>query len=173
MRQAQQTFQHGHQRIAGTAQFSISSSGHYRLGQLQIPVAELVPGELVQDARGDIEAEVIQRFAVRFDGLVEFSEDPAVCQRQGHFAAVETAIISFSVHQHEAAGVPQLVTEVTVTFQTLHIPVDVAAGRGQRRQGETQGVGAVRLDAVRELLLGTFGDLLGQLRLHHVAGAFL
>ncbi len=124
-------------------------NGMIGCAQLQIPVAELVPGELVQNARGDIEAEVVQRFAVRFDGLVEFSEDPAIRQRQGHFATVEAAILIFGVHQYEAAGVPQLVTEVTVTFQTLHVPVDIATGRGQRCQGETQGVGAVRLDAVR------------------------
>ena len=42
--------------------------------------------EFVQNARGDIEAEVIQRFAVRFLMVwFEFSEDPAVRQRQGHF----------------------------------------------------------------------------------------
>ncbi len=36
-------------------------------------------GELVQNARGDIEAEAVQRVAVRFNGLVEFTpKDPAV-----------------------------------------------------------------------------------------------
>jgi valyl-tRNA synthetase len=57
--------------------------------------------------------------------------------------------------------------------RTGNIPVDVAAGRGQRRQGETQGVGAVRLDTVRELFLGALTDFFRQLRLHHVAGTFL
>ena len=172
VRQAQQTFQNGHQRVTGAAQLRLGTAVHYRLGQLQIPVAELVPGELVQNACGNIEAEAVQRFAVGFDGLVEFRQDPAVRQRQGHLAAVKAAILIFGIHQHKAAGVPQLVAEVTVTFQTLHIPVDIAAGRGQRRQGKAQGVGTVRLNAVRELLLGAFGDFFRQLRLHHVTGAF-
>lgn len=72
MRQAQQTFQNGDQRMAGAAQFRLGTPGHYRLGQLQIPVAELVPGEFIQNARGDIEAEAVQRVAVGFNGLVEF-----------------------------------------------------------------------------------------------------
>src|SRR5699024_5813674 len=148
MREAQQTFQYSHQRMASTAQFCFGATVHYRLGQLEIPVTELVPGELIQNACGDIEAEAVQRFAVRFDGLVELRQNPAVRQRQRHFAAVEAAILTFCVHQHKAAGVPQLVTEVTVTFQTLHIPVDVTTGRRQRRQGEAQRVSTVRLNAV-------------------------
>ena len=63
MRKAQQTFQNGNQRITRAAQFRFRTAVHDRLGQLQVPVAELVPGELVQDAGGDIEAVVIQRFA--------------------------------------------------------------------------------------------------------------
>ncbi|ENZ84188.1 hypothetical protein D088_330001 [Salmonella enterica subsp. houtenae serovar 16:z4,z32:-- str. RKS3027] len=172
MRQTQQTFQHGDQRVACAAQFRFRSTVHHRLGQLQIPVAELVPGEFIQNARGDIEAEAIQRVAIRFDSLVEFRQNPAVRQRQGHLAAVEAAILVFGIHQHKAAGVPQLVTEVTIAFQALHIPVDIATGRGQCRQGEAQGVGAVRLDAVRELFFGTLADFLRHLRLHHVAGTF-
>ncbi len=128
MRQAQQTFQNGDQGVARAAQFRFRSAIHYRFGQLQVPVTELVPGELVQDACRDIEAIAIQGLAERFGGLVEFSQDPAVCQRQGHFAAVKAAILIFGVHQHKAAGVPQLVTEVAITFQTFHVPVNVAAG---------------------------------------------
>ncbi|CCK17247.1 hypothetical protein BN136_3257 [Cronobacter universalis NCTC 9529] len=173
MRETQQTFQHGHQRVAGAAQFSFRAAVHDRLGQLQIPVAELVPGEFIQNARRDIEAEVIQRFTVRFHGLVEFRQDPAIGQRQHFLAAVEAAILLFGVHQHETAGVPQLVAEVAVAFETLHVPVDIATGGGQRRQRKAQGVGAVRLDAFRELLLGALADFLRQLRLHHVAGTFL
>ena len=172
MRKAQKTFQNGNQRITRAAQFRFRTAVHDRLRQLQVPVAELVPGEFVQDACRDVEAIAVQRVAECFHRLVKFRQDPAVCQRQGHFAAVKAAILIFGVHQHEAAGVPQLVTEVTVTFQTLHIPVDVTTGGGQRRQGEAQGVGTVRFDPVRELLLGTLADFLRQLRLHHVAGTF-
>ena len=63
VRQAQQTFQNGHQRVTGAAQLRLGTAVHYRLGQLQIPVAELIPGKLVQNACGDIEAEAVQRFA--------------------------------------------------------------------------------------------------------------
>ncbi|MNH03251.1 hypothetical protein D3C79_625080 [compost metagenome] len=172
MRQAQQGFQHGDQRVAGAALFRFAAVAHHRLGQLQIPVAELVPGEFIQNVGGQIEAIGIQRFAVSLHRTVEFGQDPAVRQRQHFLAAVEAAVLTFRVHQHKAAGVPQLVTEVAVAFQALHVPVDVTAGRGQRRQGEAQGVGAVRFDTVRELLLGALADFFRQLRLHHVAGAF-
>ena len=172
MREAQQTFQYSHQRMASTTQFGFGATVHYRLSQLQIPVTELVPGELIQNACSDIEAEAVQRFAVRFDGLVELCQNPAVRQRQRHFTTVEAAILTFRVHQHKAAGVPQLVTEVTVAFQTLHIPVDVTTGRSQCRQGEAQRVSTVRLNTVRELFLGALTDFVRQLRLHHIAGTF-
>lgn len=80
MREAQQAFQYGHQRMVSTAWFGFCSTVHYRLDQLQIPATELVLGEFIQSACDDIEAEAVQHFAVRFDGLVEFRQDPAVRQ---------------------------------------------------------------------------------------------
>ncbi|MCP0855272.1 class I tRNA ligase family protein, partial [Salmonella enterica subsp. enterica serovar Give] len=58
-----------------------------------------------------------------------------------------------------------------VPFHTVYMTGLIRDDEGQRRQGKAQGVGAVRLDAVRELLLGTLADFLRHLRLHHVAGA--
>ena len=74
VRQAQQRFQHGDQRVAGAALFRFATVAHHRLGQLQIPVAELVPGEFVQDVGRQIEAVGVQRFAVGFHRAVEFGQ---------------------------------------------------------------------------------------------------
>ncbi|MNC66898.1 hypothetical protein D3C75_1173480 [compost metagenome] len=88
MRKTQQTFQHVNQRITRTAQFRFSAAVHYRFGQLQIPVAELVPGEFIQNVGSDIKAIAVKRFTICFHRAVEFRQNPAVCQRQNHFAAV-------------------------------------------------------------------------------------
>ena len=120
----------------------------HRLGELEVPVAELVPGELVERARGEVEAVVartpprpassmrpkrerIQRSATR-----ELPRRPRCgAARLGH-------------QRHEARRIPQLVAEVAVAGDARQVEADVAARRGERREGEAQRIGAVRRDAV-------------------------
>ena len=75
------------------------------------------------------------------------------------------------MHQHKAAGVPQLVAEVAVAFAAAEVELDVAARAGQRQEGETQGVGAERRDARGEFLARAFFDLLGLFGVHQAADA--
>ena len=73
---------------------------------------------------------------------------------------------AFAVHQGETRGVPQLVAEVLVALGAIQVELDVAAVRGQRGEGEAQGIGAEGGNAVREFLARGFFDLLGHLWLH-------
>ena len=59
----------------------------------------------------------------------------------------EAAVLALAVHQHEARRVPELVAEVAIALAALRVEVDVAAERGERREGEAQRVGAEAGDA--------------------------
>ena len=98
------------------------------------------------------------------DGVLELGPDPAVSEGELK-VPLSLRVALVLVHEDVAARVPQLVAEVAVALEALHVPVDVAAGGGERCEGEAQGVVAVGLDAVRELLSGALRDLLGHLRL--------
>ena len=143
----------------------------HRLGQLEVPVAELVPRELVERRGGEIEAVLAQG---RFDLLQHLAEaraDPAVRDRQLRGAA-STGAVRRRVIDDEARGIPQLVAEVAVARDAAEIEADVAARRGERREGEAQRVRAVRrrcpsgIACARRLLDGR-----RELRLHQAAGA--
>jgi hypothetical protein len=67
-------------------------------------------------------------------------DDPAVGLAELHVAVggaaglavglgvlVQAAVLAFAVHQHKAAGVPELVAEVAVALAALAVEVDAAA----------------------------------------------
>src|SRR5690606_7162815 len=146
-------------------------------------VAVLVPDEFVDGLGEQVEAIVgVVLGAFSLDAL-QLGNDPAVGLREVVIAVrraiaggagaglAETAILSFAVHQYEARGVPQLVAEVAIAFAALHVELDVAAGRGQREEGEAQRICTETRDALGEFLLGALGDLLGLLGVHQAGGA--
>ena len=173
VRQAQRHFQHAHQGATGAA-LALDRRvfvPQHRLGQFQVPVAILVPDELVQGLGGQIETELVELAGHFGFGALQLRDDPAIRQAQFNGFAVLAAVFAFV--QHVARRVPDLVAEVAIAFDAAHVELDVATGGGQRAEGEAQGVGAVAGDAVGELVAGLLLDLFRQFRLHQARGAFL
>ncbi len=171
--QAQCHLQHANQgaaRATGAFHRGLLIPQHW-LGKLKVPVAVLVPDEFVQRLAGQVEAELFELTGHFSFGALQLRDDPAVGQRQLVGLAVLPTVLTLV--QHVAGGVPDLVAEVAIAFDAAHVELDVATGRGQGAERETQGVGTVAGDTLGELGLGLLGDLLGQLGLHHAAGAFL
>ncbi len=99
------------------------------LRELQIPVAELVPDEVVQHPRGPAEVVLVERLVGRRPGGLQPRQDPAVLVGQvgGHLgrgAVVEAA-------QHQSRGVPQLGDEPASALDPLLGEGDVLAGGGR------------------------------------------
>ena len=93
------------------------------LGELDVPVAEGVPGELVEGRGGLGELEAAQRVVHLGRDPLGAREDPPVSHRQRSLAQRAVPGVEVpEVQQQEARGVPQLVVERLV-------PVDPIAAR--------------------------------------------
>ena len=126
------------------------------LAQLQIPVADIVPGEFVQPLgrfTQGITAVALGRLPVHPG---QTGEDPAVRQLQGSGVGITELGRRFAaqVHQRETGGVPQLVGEVArglhrgrCVLLAVVIQADVLPRTGHfPYQGEAQSIGAVAVD---------------------------
>ena len=155
--QPQDGFEHADQRAAGAALLGGVARLDLHLRDLQVPVAELVPDELV-DRGGDVVQAVLGEALghVGF-GALERRDDPVVGRGEGVVLLGE--ILAFAVHQHEPRGVPELVAEVAVALAALGVEIDVAAEAGVAGHGEPQRVRPVRRHALRELLAHAGGHL--------------
>jgi len=78
MQGAQQGFQHMQQRVARALRQRRLVAAEGGFGELQEPVAELVPGELVHGLRGEVEA-------VGLELRVDFREHPIQARQNPAF----------------------------------------------------------------------------------------
>src|SRR5699024_1552790 len=106
------------------------------------------------------------------NGFLQLGLNPLIGHRESHFATL-AVILALGVLQHVARSVPNLVTEVTVSLYAAHIPFNVAACGSERQKGKAQSIGAVSIDAFRELPARLLLNTLRHLRLHEACGAFL
>ena len=141
----------------------------HRLRELQIPIAEFMPGELVQRVGNGVEA--IFRKAGLHAGQHprQPRANPAVGKAQ--LSALGACVLILDVHQHIARGVPELVAEVAIFLDARHVEAQIAALGGKPRNAQTQGIGAVSSYPVGKLLAGGLLDGGFHLRLHQAAGA--
>ncbi len=174
MGEAQHGFQHAHQGEAGGALHCGRAAGDLHLGQFHIPVAIGIPHQFINGARGKVEAVMVKVIGHVGGCVLQAADHPlvgsGVFQRQ---RLIQPHILAFAVHQHEARGIPQLVAEVAVAFAALHVELDVAAGRGERGEGEAQGIGAEGGNALGEFLARFLCDAFRLFRIHQSGGAFL
>ena len=122
------------------------------LGELDVPVAILVPHQLVDRFRGQVEAirgEMACNLGLR---ALHAAPDPSVSDRKSRrLGWVETDILAVDVHEHESRRVPQLVAEIAIAFAAREIEVERAAEGREAGKGEAHRVGAVSRDALWKL----------------------
>ena len=118
-----------------------------RLGELQIPVAECVPDEMIGRVRRIVEAVLLDGFGDGGGRALRFAGDPAV---DGLLRAGRVEILrrQAAVHLAEARRVPELGREIAIALDAGGRQLDVAPLRRHRREGEAQRVGAILVDQV-------------------------
>ena len=126
-----------------------------RLDQLQVPVTQLVPEELVKTAGGLLEV-------IAFDGGAHFAgklgdpgEQPAVGQRGG--LGLVGGLRVFGQRQRQAHGVPNLVAEVAALFVAFFRMAHVLGLGGLAHEREAGAVGPILLDQFQGVDAGALG----------------
>ena len=125
------------------------------LGDLQVPVAEFVPGEAVEGLVGDGELVAVEVGVHQDAQFLELVEDPAVGVGEV-LAGREVLLLVLTedlgtVHQRELGGVEELGGEVTGGLRGILTDRQVGAGVGAAGQGEAQGVRPVVADPVHRV----------------------
>ena len=151
VQQAQNHFEHAHEGAAGGALRGGAAGLQLYFGQLDIPVAKIVPHKFIQRLRGQIEAVGIESFGGGRFGLLQAADNPLVDKSVGQWLGfVLAAVFIFHVHQHEIGGVPQFVAEIAVALGAFEIEVDAAPQAGVAGHGEAQRIGAEHGNAFGE-----------------------
>ena len=121
------------------------------LRELDVPVAELVPEEVVERAGGLAELVGVDALVHSRGEIRETREDPAVRD----LARLGCArLVALEVHHHEAAGVPDLVREVAAREQLVLGELEVLGARDLQHEAEAHAVGAVVLHEVERIDAG-------------------
>ena len=161
MGEPERRLEHADERAARAALRGLAPALQLHLGELDVPVAVLVPHELVEGARGGVEAVLGEALRDLGLGALQPRDDPAVDEGElDGRVRVEPGVLALAVHQHEARGVPELVAEAAVALAALQVEVERAPVGGERGEGEAQRVGAVGGDALGVVALDA---LLGRL----------
>ncbi len=139
-----------------------------RLDEFEVPVAVVVPEEVVDRVYRIMEPVLIDAVGDGPDGSVEPALDPVV----GQFLLGQVGDLGgeFEGALADAEGeqtmrVPNLIREIASHLETAFGEVDVLSVRGEHHQGEADRVGAVllnheeRVDAVAERLAHFAADL--------------
>ena len=127
------------------------------LGDLDVPVAEQVPDEVVELGEGHAQFIAVDVLADLFAEGVELREDPLVFDGEVFDGGqVCRTLGTVEVHEDVTGGIPDLVAEVTGGLDLLLGIAHVVSGAVAGDEGEAEGICAVlvdddqRVDAVAE-----------------------
>ena len=156
MQHHQQGLQAGGQHLAGRAAGGAVLTAQPGFGPFDVLVAEVVPGELIEELGRFAEAIGAVELGALAAGARQARKDPAVLtlellKRWGPQAGRGVAA---QVHQGKAGGIPELVGEVAGPLHrgggvtgAVVIEADVLTGAGHlTHQGKAQGIGAITLN---------------------------
>ena len=171
MHQLQHDLEHRQQDAAGIAPGMLVVAEQVGLDPLQVPVAELVPDELVVGRGHLVELVAVKPIPHRRDRRRGPAEDPAMDQRQPLRPVADHPHLRAAVadvHQGEAGGVPDLVDEKAIALDPVLVEADLAALGGEGGEGEAHRVGAVAVHDLKRIddVAGRFRHLLAMLVAH-------
>ena len=151
MQQPQRAVEHEDERALHGEPLRRVAAVEAVLGELDVPVAVLVPEEVVERAGGLAELVGVQPLVDARREVGEPRQDPAV----GHRLRLGRAgLVAVEVHQHEPARVPDLVGEVAAGEQLVLGELDVLVAGDLQHEAEAHAVGAVVLHEVERVDAG-------------------
>jgi len=133
-------------RLGGGPALLVIILEQVRFNQFQVPVAEFMPGKLVNGLGCFVETILGKGFIHRHNGFLEPVEDPVVSQRIISRVNPGVRLKTVQVHESETGRVPDFVAEIAVAADPGFGHADVPPLGGEGGKGKTQGVGAVLVD---------------------------
>ncbi len=128
------------------------------LRELDIPVAEQVPGELIELVRSVVEPILLQSVSGRLNGLIELGQDPCVGQAElPGIGGRPSGSEALNVGQDELPRIPDLVDEEAVPLDALVADPDIPSHGGEGGKCKPEGVGTVFVhldDGVHDVAFG-------------------
>ena len=121
-----------------------------RFYHLDVPVAELLPDEIVNLLEGDSQLVLIHVLGNIFCQRVDLGEDPAVSHLQVRKLHIRYRRF-LNVHHDETGCIPYLVRKVTACFHTLPIEAHIVARCVTGHQCHTKCIGAVLVDNLERI----------------------
>ncbi len=146
VQQRQHAGQGVNQHILGHLAVGIVLAIETGLRGFDVPVAEIVPSEVINAVSSFAQFVFIQVCAYVVFGVSQAVQDPLVSQGELVFGGYEIFVVVIQVHEGELGRVPQLVGEVSISFYSFIIETHIVARGIAGHQSEAQGIGAVFLD---------------------------
>ena len=145
MEQFQSASQHIDENALSVEAFFVRPFVKGVFAEFHIPVAEIIPDEFIDAPGGFAQFIAVQIGAGGFGGFIETGEDPAIVKAE--FVIVPHAVfVAFQIHQHKAAGVPDLIGKVSCAVQSFVTEAEVVPGGVPGHQHKAERIGAVAVD---------------------------
>ncbi len=151
MKQPQRLVEHEDERALDREALRRVAAVESVLGELDVPVAVLVPEEVVERTGRLTELVGVEALVHARREVCEPGQYPAV--RHG-LRLGGAGLVAFQVHEDEAAGVPDLVGEVAAREQLVLGELDVLVAGDLQHEAEAHAVGAVVLHEVERVDAG-------------------
>ena len=121
-----------------------------RLGELDIPITERAPHELIQEARSLVEAIGVESGGDRSAAVGRARRDPTI-DGEPALRRREIGNKPAGVHFRIPRCIPQLGREVSVPFDAAFGEFDITPRRRQGSQRETQRIATVTVDQLERI----------------------
>ena len=126
-------------------------------GELDIPVAEYIPDEIIELLNCDAELKSLKIFRYFLSKVVKEAYNPFILEREIAGKALFDFLIA-DIHQNESRGVPELVCKVAARSDLFIGESHIISWAVARGESESQSIGAVliydneRINAVAQRL---------------------
>ena len=139
VQQLQGTAHNPHQHLTGSLCLGFVVGLHPDLGDLDIPVAEAIPQEIVELLDSDTQLEFLQIVGDLFGHIVQSADNPLVLQLQRIGQSIGY-VVTVDIHEDKASGIPNLVGKVPAGGYLLVGEAQVVSGAIAGHQGKAQGI---------------------------------
>ena len=123
---------------------------HTILGDLNVPVTELIPYEIVYLRKGNTQFEFIQVLCNILHQCIACRQNPLICRHQFRGFRLRY-ILSFHIHKDETRRIPYLIGKITACLYSFIIETHVITRRITCDQCHTKCICTILIDNIQRV----------------------